>query len=372
MRDGRRIVERMSARSRRIRFTGLRAIVVVGLTALAVAVAATRFDFLQGTGTLGSVGSRPAPEFSGIAGWINSDPLSIRSLRGRVVWIDFWTYTCVNCVRTLPFVRAMYDRYREAGLEIVGVHSPEFAFERDRRNVESAIERHDVRWPVALDNDMSTWRGYENNEWPHVYLIDASGRIRFDVAGEGADEEIERWVRMLLQPITPTLPPPVDANAILPGPRTTPEIYLGWERGSLQGSLGNPEGFRPGRIVRYAPVSRDRMSLAGTGGVVFLEGEWRNEREYLEAASPDARLHLMFRARDVFIVAATSSGSARVHVTLDDRSIDAAFSGADVKEGVATVDRQDLFRIVASRAQGTHRLTLASGTGLRLYTFTFG
>src|SRR2546425_6168892 len=170
-------------------------LVILGI---AIAIAATRLSFLQGTPPEGSVRHDPAPEFAGIDGWLNSGPLTVASLRGKVVLVDFWTYTCINCVRTFPALRALYDRYRPAGFEIVGVHSPEFSFEKKADNVRAAIERNALKWPVALDNEMKTWTAYRNLYWPHVYLIDATGTIRFDHVGEGGDDLIQTRIRSLL------------------------------------------------------------------------------------------------------------------------------------------------------------------------------
>ncbi|MCA1830295.1 MAG: redoxin domain-containing protein, partial [Actinobacteria bacterium] len=143
--------------------------VAVLVLALAVALAATRFSFLQGAAPLGGAGSRPAPALTGIDAWINSPPLQLDQLRGHVVWVDFWTYSCINCLRTLPFVKSMYARYHGAGLDIVGIHSPEFDFEKVESNVRAAVARYSLPYPVALDNEMTMWRAYRNNEWPHVY-----------------------------------------------------------------------------------------------------------------------------------------------------------------------------------------------------------
>lgn len=143
-------------------------------------------------------GIEPAPDFRGIEQWINSSPLSLTELQGKVVLVDFWTYSCINCQRTLPYVRSWQDKYADHGLVIVGVHSPEFDFESVEANVREAVERERVTWPVAMDNDFSTWRAYENRWWPHKFLIDQDGLIRYDHIGEGAYQETELHIRNLL------------------------------------------------------------------------------------------------------------------------------------------------------------------------------
>lgn len=347
--------------------------VAVGLVILgiAIAIAATRLSFLQGTPPMGSVRREPAPEFAGIAGWLNSPPLTIRGLRGKVVLIDFWAYSCVNCVRTWPALRQMYERYEPSGLEIIGVHSPEFDFEKSASNVRDAVNRGNLSWPIAMDNEMETWRAYRNNYWPRVYLIDASGTIRFDHIGEGGDDLIQSRLRSLLREKGAQLPEPVDFAEPSPNLLLTPEIYAGFERGFEKGSIGNPEGYRRDREVDYRPVDRSVIRRAGTGGTFFLEGRWRARDEYLEAAKDGARLVLPYFARDVFFVAAAGS-PVEVRLLLDGETVPVPMRGADAREGTVQVTRSDLYRLIALQGPQTRELTLIAGRGFRLYTFTFG
>ncbi|MGH2792971.1 MAG: redoxin domain-containing protein, partial [Actinomycetota bacterium] len=231
-------------------------LVGIGLLVLGIAIAitATRVGFLQGEVPRTSTSNDPAPEFEGIAGWLNSPPLTVAGLRGKVVLVDFWAYSCVNCVRTFPALRQLYARYRAFGLEIVGMHAPEFEFEKQTANVRDAIERNDLAWPVALDNDMETWRAYRNHYWPHVYLIDARGNVRFDHIGEGGEDLIQGKVRELLQESGAQLPEPIDFNEKTFNPHLTPEIYAGHLRGAPPGTLGNPGGFRTDRVFDYGRV----------------------------------------------------------------------------------------------------------------------
>jgi thiol-disulfide isomerase/thioredoxin len=346
----------------------------VGLAALAVAVglAATRLSSLQGA--LPNQGQgRKAPEFTGISAWLNSPPLKLSQLRGKVVWIDFWTYSCINCVRTFPALRAIYARYQQAGLEIVGVHSPEFGFEKVVPNIREAIARYRLPYPVAVDNNMATWSAYLNRSWPHVYLIDATGHIAYDFSGEGGDEDLQTHVRSLLTKAgARTLPPPIDFAAFKFDRNQTPEIYAGYERGAYEGSLGNKEGYNPHRVVDYAAVSASAVKRAGTGGVIFLQGRWDAAPEFVEAAKDGARVELPFLARDVFVVAAPAGRSSRVQLLLDGRSVPSGQLGADAPGGAITVDRDDLYRALHLPRASTHRLTLVVTKGFRLYTFTFG
>jgi thiol-disulfide isomerase/thioredoxin len=341
----------------------------VAVLLLAVAIAAVRVDWLRGAGLPNQMGSRAAPELVGIEGWVNSAPLRLADLRGKVVLLDFWTYSCVNCVRTFPHLRALYARYHSFGFEIVGVHSPEFDFEKDEGNVRAAVTRHRLPYPVAMDNQMSTWRAYHNQYWPRVYLIDAKGRIRFDHAGEGGEEVIQRTVRALLSEAgAATLPEPLDFARTGPGAGITPEIYAGFERGEVQGSLANPEGYDPDDPVDYAPVSAAAVERAGTEGVFFLEGTWIAERESVRALGA-ARVVLRFYARDVFFVAAAEGARARV---LLDGAPPRGASGSGAPGGIARVGRADLFHALRLPEPGEHTLTLEVPEGFRLYTFTFG
>ena len=348
-----------------------RAVVWAGAAAallIAVAFAATRVSGLQGVSLRDASPRGEAPEFVGIDGWLNGDPLTLADLRGTVVLVDFWTYTCINCVRTFPHLRALHDTYEPFGLRIVGMHSPEFEFEKAEANVADAIERYRLPYPVALDNDMATWRAYRNNWWPHVYLIDAGGRLRFDHIGEGGEEQIQHQVRKLLREAGSALPAPIDFEDTSPTPHITPEIYTGIERGTAQGSLRNPEGYTSGRIVEYAPVDAASIDRAGTAGAFFLEGPWRAQGEYVEAGPGGGRVVVPFFARDVFVVAA---GEARVRVLVDGSPIGRA-AGEDVAEGIVSVTRDDLYVLIRLPRAEQHVLTLEAEGGFRLFTFTFG
>lgn len=339
---------------------------------LALAFAATKLDVLQGTApSQGKASSAAvAPEFKGITRWLNSEPLTLAGLRGRVTFIDFWTYSCINCVRTLPSNRRIYATYQPFGLQIVGVHSPEFAFEKSESNVRAAIRRLRVPYPVAMDNDMATWRAYRNAYWPRIYLIDARGKIRFDFAGEGHDEAIQDGIRTLLvEAGQRDLPPPIDFSERRFNKAITPEIYGGHERGAPAASLANREGYRPGEVVDYQTPSAATVAGAGTTGSFFLAGKWRNEGEYVEAAEDGARVILPYYAQDVFFVAAARDDGVGVGLLIDGAPIGTAFrsEGPNLR-----VTRSDLFTAVKADAPSSHVLTLIASKGFRLFSFTFG
>jgi cytochrome c biogenesis protein CcdA/thiol-disulfide isomerase/thioredoxin len=292
-----------------------------------------------------------APEFAGVARWFNSPPLTIRALRGKVVLVDFWTYTCINCLRTMPYMRAWDERYRDRGLVIVGVHTPEFEFEKDARNVRDAIARSRLRYAVAQDNDYETWNAWDNLYWPARYLIDANGQVRFTHFGEGAYKVTEHAIRSLLEEAGATrLGGLVDKPAERLRPRLTPETYLGAERAERW--VRRP---RPG-VHDYPHATgelyRDTFALAG---------RWRVDRESATAVS-GAEIRARITARAVYLVLASRGGRAReLEVTLDGRP-----------HRRITVRRQRLYKLVAVRRRGEHELRLRLPPGLAAYAFSFG
>jgi cytochrome c biogenesis protein CcdA/thiol-disulfide isomerase/thioredoxin len=307
----------------------------------------------------------PAPEFTDPGNWFNTGdaPPSMASLRGRVVLIDFWTYTCINCIRTLPRVESLYEDYEDDGLTVVGVHTPEFPFERDAGNVEQAIADNDLTYPVVQDNDYGTWDAYGNRYWPAKYLIDAQGHVRYAHFGEGGDEETEQAIRTLLREAgDDDLAGPASGQALpTPHGEQTPETYLGSERA---------EGFANGRIQ---PGKQDfgltRLALQ-TDQFAF-GGEWTIDPHGAEA-EPGATLDAEFLAQDVYLVMGSEGGPRKLRVTLDGKPISAADAGPDVKKGVARITGQRLYRLVHLPEKGEHRLGLSFEPGIEGYAFTFG
>jgi cytochrome c biogenesis protein CcdA/thiol-disulfide isomerase/thioredoxin len=308
---------------------------------------------LSGTDASAAQGKTPsegAPEIQGIETWINTPdgtPLTLAGLRGRVVLVDFWTYSCINCLRTLPHVEAWDRAYRAAGLTIIGVHSPEFAFERVPDNVRAAVKRLGVRYPVALDNDFATWRAYSNQYWPAKYLIDRSGRLRFHHFGEGSYEDTERRIRALLGEQVAIRPTSIDDGT--PTEVTTPESYLGYER------LARFANGRAAPDVEWeytfpnAPLPNDALAYAG---------RWKVERERI-VAGRDARLRLRFQAKDVFLVL---EGEGRFDVLVDGRPVHA----------VPVSGRPRLYSVGRFPHPRRGLLELRFSPGISAYAFTFG
>jgi thiol-disulfide isomerase/thioredoxin len=286
-----------------------------------------------------AVAVRPAaPEFTGLAGWLNSPPLTVSGLKGQVVLVDFWTYSCVNCVRTLPHLQALEAKYGAKGLTIIGMHSPEFDFEMSQSNVAAAVKRLNVTWPVALDSHMATWNAYSNQYWPAEYLIDQQGRVAYFHAGEGDYDKTERAIVSLLGTrgtVAVQAQPAQDSQE-------TPELYAG----STRASQPNP---------------------------IMLQGQWLDRGEYVEATGP-ATVRLQFHAQEVYIVAEAAGSSAlTVGMTLDGKPVPDAERGPDLgSNGTLIIGRSDLFHVLTGAAPRDGTIVLNVPAGFRLYTFTFG
>src|SRR5918912_4528512 len=256
-----------------------------------------------------------APEFAQINDYINTpnnSPITLSSLKGKVVLVDFWTYSCINCIRTIPHLNDWYQKYADKGLVIVGVHSPEFEFEKNYDNVKAAVQRLGITYPVVLDSDHGTWNAYGNQYWPRHYLIDAQGYIRDNHIGEGGYEQTEKTIQSLLAEraaqmglkqisfstrstavIKPQSMQYVDLNQ-----STTPEIYLGYDKASAP--IGNPEGLKPDQIVSYSIPSAD---MSFKPGIVYLQGSWKNNPDNMELQSDSGRIALIYYAKSVNVVA---------------------------------------------------------------------
>jgi cytochrome c biogenesis protein CcdA/thiol-disulfide isomerase/thioredoxin len=298
-------------------------------------------DLLAPTSHLQDFGA--APDFTGIDGWINSAPLTLDKLRGKVVLVDFWTYSCINCLRTLPHLESWYAAYHAQGLEIVGVHTPEFAFEHVPSNVRAATKRLGVRYPVAIDNEYGTWKAYQNQYWPAEYLIDKQGRLRDIHYGEGEYDQTEATIRDLLGE------PAVRAKAVAdstPHDLTTPESYLGWER--LDRYAGTP--IRKDAEAAYAfPDALPQNELA-------YAGRWTVGPQRI-VAGRDARLRLHFVAKKVFLVL---GGHGTVTV---------AVPGEPAK--TIRVDADKLYTL-RDGGYADETLELRFTPGVSAYAFTFG
>jgi len=319
----------------------------------------------SGTPALPELGA--APDFTGNQRWFNTPggrALSLPTLlqQRRVVLVDFWTYTCINCIRTLPRLKAWDAAYRDKGLTIVGVHTPEFAFEKDAGNVAAAIRQNGLRYAVAQDNEFATWNAWGNQYWPAKYLIDVNGQVRYTHFGEGDYEETEAAIRALLaeagdRDLGATASVRDDAA---PSHRTTPETYLGTQRA---------RGWsRPPRDGEH----RYRYTGALPQSGFALNGTWRHDAERGTAVR-DASLRTRVVAKDVYLVLSPPQGrDGGVQVLLDGRPVGVAAAGRDVRSGRVTVTSQRLYHLVALDTAQEHELTLRFDAGTSGYAFTFG
>ena len=303
-----------------------------------------------------------APEFAEIERWLNSPPLTMQGLKGKVVLVDFWTYSCINCVRTLPYLTGWDRKYRDMGLVIVGVHSPEFEFERRTANVQAAIAQHGIRYPVAQDNRLSTWLNFRNRYWPAHYLIDKQGRVVYTHFGEGEYEVTENNIRYLLGLKEKGETIKVEGPTFAFG--QTPETYLGYERAE---SFGGKESV----VIDAAGSYRFPAFLHADAWA--LNGRWKVERERIVSAEAGAALRLDFKARKVFLVLGTASGKP-VHVSLKLNGEPVGVNaGKDAPAGVVTVERNTLYELIDQKTPKNGLLEIETDApGLEAYAFTFG
>jgi thiol-disulfide isomerase/thioredoxin len=294
---------------------------------------------------------------NGASVWLNSEPLTAAGLGGRIVLVDFWTYSCVNWLRTLPYVRAWHERYRDGGLVVVGVHAPEFGFEHELDNVRRAAGELDVGYPVVIDNDFTIWRAFENHYWPAIYLVDGDGRVRFHHFGEEAYDETERMIQQLLGVDEELVR--VDAGGLAAaadwGALRSPETYLGYARGE-----------------RRSNRRADGLALNQWA----LGGEWSVDDESAVLDVAGGSIAYRFEGRDVnLVLAPPASGAAvRIAVLLDGHPPGPAH-GLDVDEsGEGTLSEPRMYQLVRQRGpirQRTFEITF-DGPGVRAYVFTFG
>lgn len=301
-----------------------------------------------------------APELIPGGVWFNSEPLTLEQLKGKVVLIDFWTYSCINCQRTLPYLKDWQEKYNDKGLVIIGVHSPEFEFEKSEKNVATAIEDFGLTYPIVQDNDFATWRAYSNRYWPAKYFIDKDGYIRYHHFGEGAYDESEKVIQELLKEAGSTDVSSEISNPTYEIKAKTPELYLGYARIDHFASV---ETITPNTTGRYTAPGKLGNNM------VAYEGNWNVMEEY---ANPQqgAKLHLNFEAQEVFLVMRTKGAPAKVTVYLDDQP---QFFGEDSDNGVVTVEKDTLYKLIKLPNPGRHLLRLEfQDNNAELFAFTFG
>lgn len=315
------------------------------------------FDKEPENARLGDYG--PAPEIVTSGIWFNSEPLTMEELKGKVVIIDFWTYSCINCVRTIPYLQSWYEAYKDDGLVIIGVHSPEFAFERETDNVRKAMDDLGVTWPVVLDNNFSQWQAYKNRYWPAKYFIDAEGTIRYFHFGEGEYETSEKVIRKLLNEAGIKADEKAAQLAETRLESRTAETYLGYKR---------TKGFISAQPIVQNEYREYSVDSSPENGEWNLTGNWAFTQEYI-VSSGNGVLELGFDAKNVFLVIDPGEEAGTMEIEVDG-SVPA--DTEDVRNGVLDLDESRLYRLVDLEKPGKHILKLKVKGKLRLFAFTFG
>ena len=316
-----------------------------------------------------------AKEIVAPAGFINTggEEIKIQDYIGKkVILVDFWTYSCINCQRTLPYLTSWYEKYRDSGLEMVGIHSPEFEFEKDQENVQKAVEKWGVEYPVVLDNDFGTWKNYQNRYWPHKYLIDIDGFIVYDHIGEGAYDETERKIQELLVErmeklgqagqVSTDISTPEGVEEVDYVRQRSPEVYFGALRNEL---MGNGLKLKVGEQDLSTPENTLQ-------NMFYLDGRWNITEEFITNLEPRAKITFKYQGEKVFMVARADS-DVTLTILLDGKPISEQ-AGSDVKNSQVIVSQDGLYRLVEDpNGWGEHTLEIIiENPGLEAFTFTFG
>ena len=319
------------------------------------------------------LGTKKAPNLVGIAHYLNTTPEELaKKMENKVVLYDIWTYSCINCVRTLPHITAWDDKYSDQGLLIVGIHSPEFEFEKNPDNVQMAIDKHGISYPVLLDNDMETWKAFDNRYWPRKYIADHEGYIRYDHIGEGGYQETEKIIQQLLKERSTNLgiqfvsvSSLVDIEAFEHTNFRTPELYFGYKFAQNRNQLGSQEGFQPSRTVTYTEPTNIELNK------FYPIGNWKNHEDGMELTTLNGSIKLSFNAKEVNIV---TENNAQLEIFLDGVPLTEKYSGTDIVSGnQLIVSDPGMYNIINSDTSISHIMEIQiKGKGFQAFTFTFG
>jgi len=318
-------------------------------------------------------GFKKAPNLVGIAHYLNTTPEKLENkMKDKVILYDIWTYSCINCIRTLPYITAWDDKYADQGLLIIGVHSPEFEFEKDPKNVKMAVEKYGINYPVVLDNDKKTWQAFDNRYWPHKFIADYEGYLRYDNIGEGNYDETEKIIQELLQERATQLglqtledQSLVDIEEFEHSWFRTPELYFGYKFAQNINQLGSEEGFQPGKTVTYSEP--DKIDLHK----FYLTGDWINYEDGMKLVSSTGTIKLQYQAKEVNIV---TENNAILKILLDGKPIPENDVGKDTRSGSKLiVSEPDLYNIISSDNSSSHLMEIQiKGKGFQVFAFTFG
>jgi len=316
---------------------------------------------------------KKAPDLVGISYYLNTTPEKLKEeIKGKVILYDIWTYSCINCIRTLPYITAWNEKYSDEGLLIIGIHSPEFEFEKNKENVEIAISKYGITYPVVMDNDWETWKAFENRYWPRKYLADHEGYIRYDHIGEGEYQETEKMIQQLLKERSLELGIQIASAESFVGIKEfehtsfrTPELYFGYKFAQGRNQLGSIEGFNHDKIITYKePNSLDLHKF-------YPVGKWLNLEDRMRLESNSGSIKLLYHAKEVNIV---SANSAELEIFLDGEPLTQENAGIDIDmENKMVVSEPSLYNMVKSSKPATHELEIkVNQKSFEMYTFTFG
>jgi len=304
--------------------------------------------------------------------YINISPNELaETLEGKVVLYDIWTYSCINCIRTLPYITAWDEKYRNEGLMIVGIHTPEFEFEKNKDNVVAAVQKFDINYPVVLDNEKEIWNEFQNQYWPRKYIVDHDGYIRYDHIGEGAYKETEKVIQQLLQERSESLNLKTNSfelttlNEFEHSTFRTPELYFGYKFASGRNNLGNENGFNPEEVVEY------NIPLELKQHYFYLDGKWNNSKDSMKLISENGLIVLQYNAKQVNIVA---SNTAELEIFIDGEFVPERMVGVDLsRDSKVIITEPRLYNIVNSSVTESHELIIkVNNPEFEIFTFTFG
>lgn len=310
--------------------------------------------------------AKQAAEITGINDWINSDTQTIKGLKGKVVLVDFWTYSCINCIRTQPYLNKWYDAYKDKDFVILGLHAPEFAFEKKKENVEKAVKEANIKYPVGLDNELGTWNAFNNQFWPAKYLIDKDGKIRYTHFGEGDYDITEQNIRALLsengQKFDSGMKTEEVVNTGKTSPLQTPETYLGWSRATTFANRTDTKYNEVGRY-EYKNISSNEWTI---------DGNWQINSENI-ISQTNAKLKFNFQSKEVYLVMGSTTPQS-LKITLNGKSVDSNnFAGRDANDGTIEVQEYRLYRLIDLSVFNSNQiLELEVPPGVNLNAFTFG
>jgi thiol-disulfide isomerase/thioredoxin len=321
------------------------------------------------------IGSFPLYGLSGATGWINSEPLTAKQLKGKVVLVDFWDYSCINCIRALPYVRAWAEKYKDSGLVVIGVHTPEFDFEKQMPNVQKAVQKFGIAYPVALDNNYAIWNAFSNQYWPAHYFIDAKGKVRYEHFGEGEYDQSEKWIQELLKeanakPMAASVAS-VQGQGIQAAADTndvrSPETYIGYGRAE---HFASPGGIKQNAERLYTEPAHPRLNEWG------LAGEWADHEQVAMLKSAEGKIVFHFHARDLHLVLGPSADGkpVRFRVTIDGQAPGENHGVDTDAQGNGVVNGYRLYQLVRQKgAIADHIFTIEfEDPGVQAFSFTFG